>query len=340
MNSKTILYLAVATALSPTACARMWTDTTGRKIDAEMAGVEGDKVLLDFRGKRISLALDRLSLADRAFITDWHKDGPAEAAPAAGKLTLCGKSLTPGGGVIEVDEPISAEALKAFSRSKEKPAKLEIAVALPADFDPAKPQRVMWVSAAINNDAERKAGNIGSIRTYADAATDAGWVVIATDTDLGNPRGDDNQTSKGIDLALQRNAVETLTKAWPGFAKWDFACCGYSGGAKATFFRAGELVACDLNVIGMYLTGCNEDLTAAAKEETRARSAGMRKIRVFISNGRDDKISTVAHAERLQKSLEGGPYAKVRMELFDGGHDFKREEFKKAMTWFLEPAGK
>lgn len=329
-----------------TAEGRIWTDTTGRKIDAEILAVEGDKVVLQFKGKRTPLALDRLSAEDRSFAEQWTKDHPAGAGEVktpdtpAGELKLCGTTLSSNGSVNQVQEPLSAAALKSFSKAKVKPTLLKMAVALPAGFDPAKPQHVMWVSAAINNDDERKNGNCGAMGMYAGAATAAGWLVIAADTELGNPRMEDNQRSEGGDLAVHQNAVEVLAKTWPGFKTWTFACCGFSGGAKASFYRVGDLLASELNVAGMFLAGCNQDLTADAREETRCRKAGLRKIRVFISNGKSDTISSMALAEAVESSVKGNGYGDVRLEPFEGDHSMNRAGFEQAMAWFKEPPEK
>jgi predicted esterase len=337
-NSGTVLLLSGL--LLATAGARVWTDTTGRKIDAEIVKLEGDQVVLNFKGKEVKLPLTRLSPEDRKFAEEWQKTQPAEKVAPVGELSVCGKPLKADGSVTTVQEPLSAAALKKFSKADAKPAQLKLAIALPAGFDPTKPQHVMWVSAPINNDGERKGGNIGAIGGYAGAATQAGWVVIAADTDLGNPRLEDNQNSEGGDLAVHKQAVDALTKAWPGFKSWKFACCGFSGGAKATFFRAGDLLACDLQVVGLFLGGCNQDMTASAREETGFRKSGLKKARVFISNGKSDNISTVDHATKVKESVESQGYGDVKLELFEGGHSLNREEFGKAMTWFKEVPAK
>ena len=323
-----------------TASARIWTDTTGRKIDAEIVKLDGDQVVLNFKGKEVKLPLTRLSADDRKFAEEWQKSQPAEKATPAGELSVCGTALKADGSVTTVQEPLSAATLKKFSKADAKPSQLKLAIALPNGFDPAKPQHVMWVSAPINNEGERKGGNIGGIGGYADTATKAGWVVIAADTDQGNPRLEDNQNSEGGDLAVHKQAVEALAKSWPGFKSWKFACCGFSGGAKASYFRAGDLLACDLEVVGLFLGGCNQDMTANAREETGFRKSGLKKVRVFISNGKTDDISTVDHANKVKDSVESQGYGEVRLELFDGGHSLNREEFGKAMTWFKEVPAK
>jgi predicted esterase len=337
-NSGAVLLLSGLFLAS--ASARTWTDTSGRKIEAEIVKLDGDQVVLDFKGKEVKLPLTRLSLDDRKFAEEWQKNRPAEKEAPKGEPSVCGTVLKADGSVTTVQEPLSAATLKKFSKADAKPSQLKVAIALPEGFDPAKPQHVMWVSAPINNEGERKSGNIGAVGGYAGTATKAGWVVIAADTDQGNPRLEDNQNSEGGDLAVQEQAVEALAKAWPGLKSWKFACCGFSGGAKASYFRVGDLLACDLEVVGLFLGGCNQDMTANAREETGFRKSGLKKVRVFISNGKTDDISTVDHANKVKDSVESQGYGDVRLELFEGAHSLNREEFGKAMTWFKEVPAK
>ena len=321
------------------ATARTWTDTTGRTIEADLVRVEADRVILKVKGSEVPLSLSRLSPEDQKFIADW-KPGDAAAVPSpvsdADPLTLCGTALKADGKVATVTEPLSAATLKSFAKAPTKPTQLKLAVALPAGFDPAKAQHVMWVSAAINSPEERKRGNTGAIGGYAATATAAGWVVIAADTDLGNPRLEDNERATGSDLAVHLQAVAALAKAWPGSKSWEFACCGHSGGAKASFYRVGDLLAAGLKVTGMYLSGCNQDLTADAREETKCSKAGLHKVNVFISSGKADTIATTAHAESLAKSTKED-FGKIRLEHHDGGHSIDQAEFKKALEWFQSP---
>ena len=317
--------------------ARTWTDATGRTIEADFLRADNSHVVLMFKGRETKLPLTRLSETDQQWIKD-RKESSTETIPdtQAGEFTLCGATLQSGGPVVTVETPLTDDALKAFRRRSAKPEKLKMAIKLPVGFDPSKPQQVLWVSAAINNDGERKAGNCGAIHAYANTAVSAGWLVIAADTDLGNPRGEDNIKEDGADQAVHQQAIDTLVATWPGFKSWNFACCGFSGGAKATFFRVGQLLATNLNVAGMYLGGCNQDMTEAAREEVRFSKSKLRKVRVFISNGKSDTISTVAHAEAIEKTIHSN-FGETQLHLYEGGHGIDQGEFKKALDWFATP---
>lgn len=148
-----MIMVALGLGMVTTAAARVWTDVSGRKIEAEIISVDGDKVVLQFKGKSVPLALAKLSPEDQKFVTTWQDERAAGVVttpsnPAAAvDVTLCGKPVKPGGAVTIVEEPLSPAALKSFPKSGDKPSLLKIAVALPAGFDPAKPQHVMWVSA-------------------------------------------------------------------------------------------------------------------------------------------------------------------------------------------------
>jgi predicted esterase len=326
-------WLALALPLS----ARTWTDTTGRAIEADFVRADATSVTLLFKGKETRLSLDRLSESDRKWIAD-QQAAPGGATPpaatASGEFSLAGTSVKAGGPITIVQTPLTEKTLKEFKGTK--PTKFKLAVKLPAGFDPSKPQRVLWVSAAINSDKERVAGNCAAIGGYANTATDAGWVVIAADTDAGNPRREDNQDGDGGDEAVHRQAVETLAAAWPGVKTWQFACAGFSGGAKASFYRVGQLLASELNVTGMFLGGCNENRTAGARAETNFPKSKLRKVRVFVSNGKTDTISTPDHAKAVADAVDGD-FGDVKLELYEGGHGLNQGELKKALAWFAEP---
>lgn len=125
--------------------------------------------------------------------------------------------------------------------------------------------------------------------------------------------------------------IEIPAGYWPDFKTWDFACCGFSGGSKASFYRVGDLLASELKVVGLFLGGCNQDMTEGARAEARFRKGDTRKIRVFISTGKADTIATVAHGEALEASIKSGSWGEVRLEINDGAHSLNQEEFTKAL---------
>jgi predicted esterase len=319
--------------------ARTWMDTTGRAIEADFVRADATAVTVLFKGKETKLPLDRLSESDRKWIADQQTNPGGASAPTApaavpGEFSLAGTPVKAGGPTVTVQTPLTERTLKEFKGTK--PTKLKLAVKLPTGFDPAKPQHVLWVSAAINSDKERVAGNCAAIGGYANTATAAGWVVVAADTDAGNPRKEDNLDGDGADEAVHRQAVETLAAVWPNVKTWQFACAGFSGGAKASFYRVGQLLASELNVTGLFLGGCNENRSAGARSETRFPKSKLRKVKVFVSNGKADTVSTPDHAKAVADGVESD-FGDVKLELYEGGHGLNQGELKKALDWFAEP---
>ncbi len=362
----------LAVLLLPAASARTWTDTTGKKIEAELVTVEGDKVVLKFKGKDTRLALERLSAEDRKFVAEWQKSQTPDATPPATpdatpadpnnpdmanpdgttpdtppapvtpppptppEIKLGGTVLFAGGGANTVMSPLPPEVLKAYSKARTKPTQAKIRIALPAGFDPAKPQYVLWVCCPVNNENDRKNGNTGGMGEYVENGVKAGYVVIAADTDIGHPTFSPDDRSEGGDYAFHKYVVSLLAKDWPASKTWKWVAGGFSGGSKLAFVRAGELLGCGLDVTGMFLAGCNEDRSNQAKEETSVRRSALKKVRVFMSSGKQDDVATPEKMEAVKKSLEGNGYGEITMDSFDGPHTIGQASYAKALEWFKQ----
>ncbi|MEM1294867.1 MAG: hypothetical protein AAGH89_05835 [Verrucomicrobiota bacterium] len=74
---KSQLLLTLSLLLLPTlASARVFTDDTGRTIDAELVGVQGDYVVISKNGKAARWPITRLSKPDQIYVRAWAKDPP------------------------------------------------------------------------------------------------------------------------------------------------------------------------------------------------------------------------------------------------------------------------
>lgn len=325
----------IALLLTGSLSARAFTDSSGKTIEAEFVSLAGETVTISRGGKPFTLPLSRFSKADQDYIREQATAKPAVPATpaAAGKLQLAGKELRKGGDLNVVEAPLTEDTLKKTRKNKEVQA-IKLGIVLPTDFDPTAPLKVLWISAAINSDAERTAGNISAINGYSGTAIANGWVVVAVDTNQGNPRQQDHLPAD-FDMAVQQQAATMLSAAWPGFAKSRFACAGFSGGSKSSFYRLGHLSTAGLNVVGLFLGGCNQNLTAAAKEETKVRGGDLKKVKVFVSSGKTDDIATVQMCESVAASSEKD-FDEVRTEIFEGGHSLSQDHLKTALTWFGE----
>ena len=306
------------------AAARSWTNESGQIIEAELVAVRGDAAVLERNGKEFVFPIDKLSAGDREFIKEWKANPPA-ATPA--KLTFAGQTLETGRKVNVFEFDYSPAVLKTLkTKYKSDETKFRISIVTPANFDPAKPQRVFMPSSAANNPDEAKAGNAKVIGNYAQACLDNGWLCLTTDSDLG-------MTANFVAL---ENAIEKLDKEWPGFRKWSFATGGFSGGGKGCYYIAAHLIKTDHKVIGTFMGASNEDWSAKCRDYMKAPVSGYRSVNAFLSVGKNDTLATPTVCGQIEKSLHANGIASTRLELFDGGHVLHKPHIDLALKWFAE----
>ena len=330
--------------------ARTFTDTSGKTIEADFVSRDGENVVLKMNGRDYRLPISRFSEADQVYLREQPEGAAAAEEPAAGgagpgaepakpaapmpKTAGAGKvmfrdtEIKPNA-VVALEIPLDEETLKKAKKADEDIKALKITVAVPPGFDPSKPQKYLLISAAINNDAERAGGNARALRGYQSTALAAGWAVLAVDCDLGNPI----RAKGSVNEELHTKAFEELGKEWGGFKQSDFACAGFSGGAKGTFAKTGYLLASQLRVIGLFLGGCNRSYHEEA-EQRGVSSAAKRRVNVFVSNGTKDTIAPVDSGKKVAKDVRR-PFGKVRFEEYDSGHSLSTIQLKLALEWFV-----
>lgn len=330
-------FLATAALLwvVPAAQARTWTDQQGRSIDAEIVRVENDAVVVSKSGKELRLRLAILSDADKDFVTKWNAErqapitGGNTTAGSSGELELNGTTIERGSARMTViEKPFSEETIKRLSKNKDnQETALKMAVAVPKDFDPAVPQKYYFVVTAVNNEAEGTKGNIGKFGMYAQTCLDAGWACVAVDSNIG----------RSLHTPALLEGLALLEKEWPGFKASTFATGGHSGGAKACWWEAASMVARDLRVSGVFMSCCNQDYSEDNRKEAKTPAAEYKKIRCFLSTGKNDGIATIAHSEVVMKSLKSNGFRQIRNAVHEGGHALDRSHFADALKWFAEP---
>lgn len=305
--------------------ARTWTDTQDRTIEADLVSADETSVVLKKDGKDFTLPLDKLSEADRRHVKEWLEESANQPPAAPGPLLFDGKELIPGGKVNVYEYDYSPERLeRVMKKLNGKDTGFKIGLAVPEGFDPSMPQRVFIASCAVNNEREARAGNLGVAGMYAGACVANGWVCFVYDSNIG-------RSNHNADMFA---AFGKLAEQWPGFKDWQFAVGGFSGGAKSCFDPCGLLVKRKHQVLGAFLAGCNEDRSEVGRKRHKASSAGYRGIKIYMSTGKNDTISTPAQSEKVIKSLRSNGMRNSRLELFDGGHGFHRPHFEEALKWF------
>jgi len=322
--------------------ARLWTARSGSTLEAEWAGEEGGKVLLrKADGKTLGIALSALSDADQAYARGLRPAAPAApvlaTSPAAATTAATNRMALGGVEVVRGDmitflAPLPAEAVKALKKEHNtEVAEARVGVAVPAMFDPAKPLRVLVVSAT----SDGNSSSIGHARQYMKEALARGWVVMAADAPNGEaPKEISNMWRWG----LIRAGLEEMQRAWPLSRTWSYATAGFSGGAKRSGYIGALLAEADYTLIGMFMGGCNQDMASKGLTEYGPKRSAFVRVPAFISNGTEDKTSTVQHAERVRDSLRATGFKEVRLETYAGGHDPFAPHTELALAWFEELA--
>lgn len=336
--------VAALVILAPLARAetRLWTARSGSTLEAEWAGEEGGKVLLrKADGKTLGIALSSLSDADQAYVRGLRPAAPAAPAlmtpqaaaamSATNRMTLGGVEVVRGD-MITFRAPLPADAVKALKKEHNtEVTEALVGVAVPAAFDPAKPTRVLVVSAT----SDGNASSVGHARQYMKEALARGWVVMAADPPNGEePKENSNMWRWG----LIRAGLEEMHRAWPLSRTWPYATAGFSGGAKRSGYIGALLAEADYTLIGMFMGGCNQDMASKGLTEYGPKRSAFVRVPAFISNGTEDKVSTVQHAQNVRDSLRATGFKEVRLETYAGGHDPFAPHTEMALAWFEELA--
>ncbi len=244
--------------------------------------------------------------------------------------TFAGHRIAPGE-TVRADVPLSAQERQYASvRGNTPPANAVAVIAVPPGFDPQKTWPVLVIFAT---DDFKRLNRDDLVQIYRRDALAAGWVVLAGDGPEF-PRHGTSAWRAGMTLA----AIEELYRSFPGSSKWPVACAGYSGGAKQTGDLAPLLALAGCRMIGIYLTGINEDRLSPGYEQFKPGRAFLHTP-VFISAGRDDKIAPPHTQMEVDLSLKKTGFDRVRIETFLGGHVVKRAHLQEALRWFREADG-
>lgn len=335
---------------------RVWTSASGAEIMALFVELSGDQVILKNRqGDSIQIPRAKLSAADQALLDNAF--GPAAfpasvppppneefpslptavSVPPGAPPAAAQGAIVVAGVEIPLDKkttfrvPLSPETIQLLKKEKNPATESDVGLWLPPDFDPKKPWSILLVSATAN------ASSIGHMDRYlTPARTVGGWIVVAADGPNAPPAGDTTQWR----WQMAQAGLLALDAAWPGARKWPVATGGFSGGAKRSGLLGAILCKEEWNVIGMYMGGCNEDMATAGLKEYRPKALAFRKVPVFLSNGKQDAVSTVQSANKVRLSLGSSGFRDVRLEIYDGAHVNNADHITESLAWFKELAAK
>lgn len=250
----------------------------------------------------------------------------ATIVSAAG-LNFGGVPLRPGG-TVRAQVPLSPQEQSYVSEhGNPVPAHAVAVIAVPPGFEPAKPWPVL-VPISTSDFNRKNRDDLADF--YRQAAFAEGWVVLAGDGE-DNPRHDTGGWRAGMTLA----AIDALHRSFPGSKNWPVAVAGFSGGAKRAGTIAPLLAVAGCRVIGIFLTGINEDrLTEGYR--TFHPGAAFLQTPVYISSGQIDEVATPAQQQQVKHLVEHAGFTRVRQEMTSFGHAISRSAIREGLRWFRE----
>ena len=245
----------------------------------------------------------------------------AHAAP----MNFAGVAVSPGA-TVTANVPLSSiEQSYVAEGGNAIPPHAVAVLAVPPGFDPAKSWPVLVVLST--SDFNRQNRN-DLVQFYRDSALAEGWVILAGDGPATAKR-DTAGWRAGTTLA----ALDALQRSFPGAKNWPIACAGYSGGAKRVGTVAPLLAVAGYRLIGIYLTGINEDRLSEGYRQFKPGSAFLRTP-IYLSSGQGDNVARLSDQQQVRASLTRTGFGNVRQEVFPEGHVVKRAHVREALRWF------
>ena len=268
----------------------------------------------------------------------WGPFGPfvvtlavAALVPAISKgATFAGVPIAPGE-TVRANVPLSSLQKSYVSEGGNRPPPYAVAVlAVPPGFNPEK----TWPVLVALSSSDKRHQNRDSLYHYRESAFAQGWIVIA-----GDGPAPANQDSTGWRAGMTLAALDALHRSFPASNKWPVACAGGSGGAKRAGFVAPLLSLAGNRIIGIFLSGINEDRLSKGYQDYRPGSSFLRTP-IFLSIGAKDLIATPAQQISVKSSMQRTGFSRVRHEIFPHGHVLMPTQVEKALRWFRQLQGK
>ena len=247
---------------------------------------------------------------------------PVEAAPTFGDKPVTSRAI------VRAEVPLSDQQKQYVSEGGNPVSAHAVAVlAVPSGFDPA---RAWPVLVTLSTSDFKRMNRDDLVNFYRNSAVAEGWVLIAGDG-AAPPRNDTVGWRAGMTLA----ALDALHRSFPSSKNWPVAVAGFSGGAK----RAGEigplLALAGNRVIGIFLSGVNEDRLSGGYRKFQPGS-GFLRTPIYLSSGQQDMIARIAQQQQVKRSMEQTGFTRVRQEIMPHGHAVSRSAIREALRWFRE----
>jgi hypothetical protein len=333
---------------------RKWTDVQGRQIDATLIRVDGDKAIIKIGTKEVPLAISRLSEVDQKFLEEWKAANVPSSSGATGATDyiICGKAIQANGQIVTIETSLPKKTRKNIIESLAKYPQLhnhvtdtlKIGIALPKNFNPRTPQRVLWVVVHNRVRSDTVDRHVKAMSYFVEEAVGRGWVVIAVDSKIPLPEGNGSAGSDALlrnQMAINMDAILILGREWSDFKKWQFVGCGTNNGGETVQYVSAAMKNAKINVIGMLCFGQCYPRTDEIKRVTKFDTDEYRKIKVYVSG--PGSPLTGAPKNLVDPNTDFGSeekwkshHEKVNFEFWNSTESFNTEGLKKALVWMIE----
>jgi len=170
---------------------------------------------------------------------------------------------------------------------------------------------------------------ISSMSSVTNVALSQGWAVLAAD----GPKVAVNEDTIQHGWAMLSSVLQEVARTWPQTKRWKVACAGFSGGAKRSAAVAAAMTRDGWRVTGVFMGGCNEDRATTGMSLFQPGPA-FKNVRMFLSNGENDRIAGTEYGQRVRDSMMRSGFANVRLESYPGEHRLNKEHLRDALVWF------
>jgi hypothetical protein len=272
--------------------------------------------------------LKKLITASQIFVTitvAW-----TVVAAGAGNSYKFGGVAFSSGSTVRADVPLSPPE-KSYAAQGGNPVPLNAVAVLatPANFDPAR----TWPVLVICSTSDFKRQNRDDLADfYRRVALAEGWVLLAGDGPQ-HARNDNVAWREAMTMA----AIDALHRSFAGSEKWPIACAGFSGGGKGVGYVAPFLARNRCHVIGIYITGANEDHLSDGYARLQP-GPDFLNTPIYVSAGRDDRIATVEQQYNVVGSIKRTGFKQIRIGTFHGNHEVNDAQTSIALGWFRKLA--
>ena len=235
-----------------------------------------------------------------------------------------GTNLVSAGRVVEYTAPPNGKARWEAAQAGWTIQSVKGAFVLPANCtNLARPCPILIFSVPSGGSATRGMPSMTKV------ALSEGWAVFAAD----GPKVDANVDSIEMGWAMLSSALEQFTRTWPQTKQWPVACAGFSGGAKRSVAVAAAMSRDGWRVIGVFMGGCNEDLSTYGQQLFQP-GPQFKRVPMFLSNGDADPIANPQHGAAVRDSMAQAGFTTVRLETHSGRHELSQEHLLDALRWF------